>query len=79
MVGLGTCLAKGELILVGWIRRDIPSALPYSKLTTLLASRSVLFPTMTQLTFWSIDLNEGKLTCSSSRTNEPRCQSFLCR
>ena len=51
VVALSTGLAKRKLILIGYIQQQIPKALPSSKLTTLLASRSVLFPTITQLTF----------------------------
>ena len=77
VVALGTGLAKRKLILICYIQQQIPNALPSSKLTTLLASRSVLFPTITQLTFWSMDLTGEKVTCSSRHTNAQHCQNSI--
>lgn len=59
MAGLGAGLAEGKLILVSCIRETIPSACPSSKVTTRRESRSILLPTMMQLTFWLMDLSQS--------------------
>lgn len=76
---LGARLTKWELILIGFLNTDLPRDCPSSKLTTLLAWRSLLLPTITQLTFWSMDLFGGSLTCSFRRTSGPHYRSFIGR
>lgn len=56
---LGAGLAEGQLVLIGCVGERVPSACPYSKVTTRFESRSILLPTMTQLTFWLMDLSQG--------------------
>jgi hypothetical protein len=41
------------------VRERVPSACPYSKVTTRRESKSILLPTMMQLTFWLMDLSQG--------------------
>lgn len=74
-----TCLTKRQLIFISYVKIWLPKAYPSSKLTTRLESRSILFPTITQLTFWLIDLRDKTTTCSFSRTSELHSRNSLCQ
>lgn len=55
----GTGLAEGKLVFISCMHWLVPNACPSSKDTTRLESRSILLPTMMQLTFWLMDMSQG--------------------
>lgn len=72
----GTGLAERKLVFISCMHWLVPNACPSSKDTTRLESRSILLPTMMQLTFWLMDLNLDVSTCSFNRTSGLHYRNF---